>query len=205
MTLRHHSTTTTEEAPVREVVITEEATTGTVGDTDIMASSRPLDPRPVRGDAYVPEASFGLIFGAFLAFLIAAWAAIVPFIGPTFGFSADGSPSWTWNEVHALGALVPGALGALVCLGVMSNARRPVAGGLGIAGFTLFLCGAWLAVVPVAWPVMVGAYFHVATPSITLAYWMGYASGPGVLLAAFGGIVMGRASGWSSTKRLMLA
>jgi hypothetical protein len=41
--------------------------------------------------------------------------------------------------------------------------------------------------------VLVGSYFRVASPSLTLAYWMGSAAGPGILLAAFGASAMGRA------------
>jgi hypothetical protein len=124
-------------------------------------------------------------------------------VGPLFGFSADGSSSWTWNQVHALGAVVPGAVGIVMCVIVLVSARRPMglqsAGSLATAGFVLFLCGAWLAVVPVVWPVLVGAYFHAASPSMTLAHWMGYSAGPGVLLAGFGGLFMGRAGRESTT------
>jgi len=55
------------------------------------------------------------------------------------------------------------------------------------------LCVAWFASVLVAWPVLEGGYFHAASPSLTLAYWMGLAIGPGVLLAAFGAFTIGRA------------
>jgi hypothetical protein len=134
---------------------------------------------------------------------------IVPFLGPTFGFSADGTASWTWNELHALGAVVPGALGILMCLIVLACARRPMglqsAGMLATSGFVLFLCGAWLTVVPLVWPVLVGSYFHAASPSTTLEYWMGYASGPGLLMAAFGAMVIGRAGRESLTSQVTIA
>jgi hypothetical protein len=143
------------------------------------------------------SAPLSLILGGFLALLLSAWAGIVPFVGPSFGFSADGTASWTWNLAHALCALVPGAVGLLACLGIVVAARRPtgtlVPSRLVGAGFLIFLCGAWFASVPVAWPVLVGSYFHAASPSLTLAYWMGLAIGPGVLLAAFGAFAMGRA------------
>jgi hypothetical protein len=138
----------------------------------------------------VPRVSVSVAMGAFLALLLSAWAGIVPFVGPALGFSADGTSSWTWNEVHALGALVPGAVGVLACVLMFASIRRPMA--LGTWGFFLFLCGAWLTVAPVVWPVLVGTYFHAATPSMTLVHWMAYSSGPGILLAAFGAYVMGR-------------
>jgi hypothetical protein len=137
----------------------------------------------------------GVGAGAFLALLISAWAAIVPFVGPTFGFSADGTSSWTWNETHGLGALLPGAIGVVACLMLLASLGRPSVGGSSWAfwGFILFLCGAWLTVVPVVWPVLHSGYFQTASTGRTLEYWLAYASGPGVLLAAFGAFTMGRA------------
>jgi hypothetical protein len=172
--------------------------------TDVMASNVVVTPaqevptrvtectgeRVVEQDIRVPRASATIAMGAFVALLLSAWAGIIPFIGPTFGFSADGSSSWTWNEVHAYGALLPGAVGVLACLLIFAAIRRPIA--TGTWGLVLFLCGAWLTVVPVVWPVIVGPYFHAASPSMTLAHWLAYSSGPGVLLAAFGAYVIGR-------------
>jgi hypothetical protein len=141
--------------------------------------------------------------GAFIALLVSAWAGIVPFVGPTFGLSADGTSSWTWNHAHALGALVPGVVGVVACLMVLGSARmsRGFASFLALRtwGFLLFLCGAWLTVMPVAWPVLVGPYFHVASPTMTLAYWMAYSSGPGLLLAGFGAFVIGRSRSYRMT------
>jgi hypothetical protein len=205
MALRHHSTdTVVEEATVTEVDTMGSTIAEPTNDTAAPRNGNGgVDTRMQRTEISVPGASVGLILGGFLAFLISAWAGIVPFAGPVFGFSADGSASWTWNEVHALGAVVPGAVGMAACVIVMVCARRPMglqsAGSLATAGFVLFLCGAWLAAVPVVWPVLVGTYFHAASPSMTLAHWMGYSSGPGVLLAGFGGLFMGRAGRESST------
>jgi hypothetical protein len=146
----------------------------------------------------LPEsAPLSLILGGFLALLVSAWAAIVPFVGPSFGFSPDGTASWTWDRAHALGALVPGVVSLLACLIIVMLARHPsgtlVPSRLVSAGLLIFLCGAWFASVPVVWPVLVGSYFRDASSSLTLAYWMGSATGPGVLLAAFGAFAMGRA------------
>ncbi|MFZ2058267.1 MAG: hypothetical protein WAV54_12745 [Acidimicrobiales bacterium] len=179
----------------------------------------PLHLAPAAGDVVPPpvvpdsvpvvttspgSAPLSLILGGFLALLLSAWAGIVPFVGPSFGFSADGTASWTWNLVHGLGAVVPGAVGLLACLGIVVIARR-LTGTLDSrrlvsAGFLTFLCGAWFASVPVVWPVLVGSYFHAASPSLTLDYWMGLAIGPGVLLAAFGAFAMGRAGRESHEK-----
>lgn len=192
MALLHHSTATRTEEPMTDVMASN-ATVVPAPDTSFDPRDRDFEEAAVMR---VPGTSVG--FGAALALLVAAWAGLVPFIGPTFGFSADGSSSWTWNEVHLYGALIPGAVGVLACLFILTLARRPLrmasSFSLGWWGFVLFLCGAWLTAVPVAWPVLAGGYFQAASPSMTLLYWLGCASGPGVLIAAFGAYAMGRAN-----------
>jgi hypothetical protein len=204
MSIRHQST----------VVSDQDVVSDQVSAPDIMGSretkfavvSTPTGTRVIESDVVVSRPSSGLMFASFLAILLSAWAGIVPYVGPTFGFSADGSSSWTWNNAHTYGALVPGAVGVIFAMLVLAAARRPVgvqsAGTLASAGFIVFLCGAWLTVVPVVWPVISSAYFHVASPSTTLEYWLGYASGPGILLAAFGAYVMGRSRGAAAASRV---
>lgn len=194
MSLLHRSSDTQTDQPVTDVMASKAATTAT---KDIGGRPGDFESVEVEAEYRGPSSPVGLIIGTFLALLLAGWAGIVAYIGPTFGFSADGSSSWTWNELHTYGALVPGAVGVLACLLILMSARQrhglmsSVA--LGTWGFVLFVCGAWLTVAPVVWPVIVGTYFHAASPSMTLAYWMGYSSGPGVLLAGFGAFTMGRA------------
>jgi hypothetical protein len=200
MSLLHRSTDTNNEAPVTDVMASNVA----VSPPDMTMPSRDVqdvDDDEVREDVRIPGASAGLAVGAFLALLISAWAGIIPYVGPAFSFSADGTSSWTWNHVHAFGALLPGAVGVLACALILAAARRPLGVRSSVAfwGFILFLCGAWLTVVPIVWPVIEGGYFQAASPSRTFAYWMAYASGPGVLLAAFGAFVMGRSGRVTTT------
>ncbi len=198
MTLRQQSTTTDEDFSVSvtdvmaphpaRVTPSNDVTVHRFGDS---GDQQVLKDVPIRG------ASVGEIAGALLALVVSAWAAIIPFVGPLFGLSADGTRAWTWNQVHALGSLAPGAVGVLACVMVLATARRPrgflTSFALTAWGLILFLCGAWLTMMPIVWPVLVGPYFHAASPSQTLDYWMAYASGPGVLLAGFGAFVMRRA------------
>ncbi len=181
-------------------VTTKEGAPAPAGDerrpvTDVMAASpRGASPRP--GVTRSPGAPLGLILGGFMALLVSAWAGLVPFLGPTFGYSADGSSAWTWNRVHVLAAVAPAVVGVLSSWWILARVRRPLNGrfttGLAGFGFLLVASGAWLTVAPVVWPVVAGGYFLPATAGETLAYWLGYASGPGVLLVAFGAMVMGR-------------
>lgn len=188
MSIRHESTDVApNEAPVADVMGSRE--------TVYAGVPSPVSV-PAETQAVVSGGSFGLAFAGFLAVLLSAWAGIIPYVGPTFGFSADRTSSWTWDNAHTYGALVPGAVGIFFALLILVGARRTVgvqaSGVLASAGFVVFLCGAWLTVFPVVWPVIMGTYFHAASPSMTLAHWLGYASGPGILLAAIGAYAIGR-------------
>lgn len=144
----------------------------------------------------------GAMLGAvgFLTLLFGGWGGIVPFVGPLFGFHADNTPAWDWTRPHALLFLVPGAVAVLMGLAMIAAApalsRGVTTGGPSLAGFLTVLCGAWFAIGPVAWPVLEGSsrVFAPASPLHELAYWVGYALGPGVLLAALGGTAMGIAA-----------
>lgn len=142
---------------------------------------------------------FGVATVGLIAVLVSAWGGIVPYVGPVFGFSGDGSASWTWNLAHSLLALIPGAAGVLLGLFVMRAARRTTVTrgrlSLGTAGMLLMVCGAWFAVGPLAWPVLHhGEYFvRSVSPLRFLAHDVGYAIGTGLILVGCGGFV----SGWA--------
>ena len=144
---------------------------------------------------------FGVATAGLLAVLVSAWGGIVPYVGPIFGFSGDGSPSWHWSLSHSVLALIPGAAGVLLGLFVMGAARAAtVTRGrltLGMAGSLLMVCGAWFAIGPLAWPVIYhGDTYFVASASHLrfLTYEVGYAIGTGLVLVACGGFV----NGWAS-------
>ena len=134
-----------------------------------------------------------------VALVISAWGGIIPYVGPTFGFSADGSGSWHWNLGHAVVALIPGAIGCLFALSLMgrtaagSTLRRV---GLTSGGLLAIASGAWFVVGPLAWPVLVngGHYFVTSSPLGELEYQVGYALGPGLILAACGAFAIGWAA-----------
>ncbi|MCU1495838.1 MAG: hypothetical protein JWO62_3602 [Acidimicrobiaceae bacterium] len=131
-----------------------------------------------------------------LVVLLSAWAGIIPYVGPSFGFSADGAPSWQWSLSHAVLGLVPGAVGLLAGMVLLSCAPRAVfgygRGTIALSATLVLLCGAWFVIGPFTWPVLRShSYFVGASPLHELAYQVGYALGPGVLLAILGGFTMG--------------
>jgi hypothetical protein len=149
----------------------------------------------------VRSVSISLSTIGILTVAISAWGGIVPFIGPTFGYSADGSASWQWNLAHSVLALVPGAIGCLAGLSFLARipdrsiGRRKTS--LSMAGLIAALCGAWFVIGPLAWPVIdnTKAYFFVgASPLRLLANEVGYSLGTGVILALCGAFALGWAA-----------
>ncbi len=143
-----------------------------------------------------PGAGAGLATIGFLTMLLGAWAGIVPFVGPEFGFNATGTGAWVWNLSHAVIWLVGG--GAAVLLGLMMMSAAPFARrgmakiGPIWAGFLVACSGAWLAIGPFAWRVLDHSVpIRPAGALHELAYWVGCSLGPGVLLGLLGGIAMG--------------
>jgi|ERR1700694_2660614 len=122
-----------------------------------------------------------------LAILIGAWAGIVAYVGPSFGYSADGSGSWEWTLQHTVLHLVPGAAAVLAGLLTAAHGGRSTSR---LAGFLLLLCGAWLVLGPSAWPALnsTEGVFAPASPVRSFLNQLGYNLGPGLILVALGGM-----------------
>lgn len=157
--------------------------------------------RHVDAGAYLPKIGHLGIHGVtLLLIVVSAWGGIIPFVGPAFGFSADGSGSWHWSLTHAVMALIPGAVAFVIGLMVLESSRGLVGrrGRLSLAGAGLIvvICGAWFAFGPWAWPVVnnTGEFFRSASPLRYLAYIAGYAVGPGLIVASCGAFFMGWAN-----------
>ncbi|MGA8297286.1 MAG: hypothetical protein WB770_09615 [Acidimicrobiales bacterium] len=130
-----------------------------------------------------------------LACAFGAWGGIVPFVGPIFGFSADGTPSWTWNLTHTILFLLPGAAAFVGGLAIVAGSRSVLGRhvGLAIAGALVAIAGAWFIVGPLAWPVLKGVSVFSATGALrSLEYWIGYSLGPGGFLIALGSFAFAR-------------
>jgi len=142
----------------------------------------------------------GLGTAGVVALLASAWGGIVPYVGPLFGFSADGAGSWQWSLAHSILFLVPGVAGVLLGLFVIAESRGVTVGkgrlSLAAAGTLLILCGAWFAIGSYAWPVLTnsGTYFSSGTHMRVLTYELGYSVGVGLVLVMCGAFVAGWAS-----------
>ncbi|QDQ97048.1 hypothetical protein [Tomitella fengzijianii] len=83
--------------------------------------------------------SRGAISGVLLI-LLGVWGAIIPFVGPLFGFSFTPDTAWEWTAARGWLEVLPGAaaiLGGLILIGSGSRASA--------------LLGAWLAAAAGAW------------------------------------------------------
>lgn len=150
---------------------------------------------PARRTASV---AFSLTTVGLISVVTAAWGGIIPYVGPIFGFSADGTSSWTWNLSHAVLALIPGAVALVMGFTLLTPVRTVGLrrAGLATAGMIMLACGAWFVIGPVAWPVLTNspAYFVSASPLMNLAHQIGSSFGPGVILAGCGAYAIGWAS-----------
>ena len=132
-----------------------------------------------------------------VAVLISAWGGIIPFLGPTFGYSADGSGSWHWNLAHTVLAFSPAIVGIFAGILILARApgtvQRSSRFGLGSAGLLALAAGGWFVVGPWAWQLTLGSssYLVPATPLRTLANLLGYSFGPGLILAGCGAFALG--------------
>jgi hypothetical protein len=82
----------------------------------------------------------------FLLVLLGAWGALVPFIGPHFGYAYTPNATWTMTAGRLWLEVVPGAVAFVGGLLLIGSASRAV--GLW-AGWLTAVAGAWFAIGPV--------------------------------------------------------
>jgi hypothetical protein len=138
----------------------------------------------------------GLGSSSLAMILVGAWAGIVVFVGPVFGYSVDGSDSWHWSAAHAWLHFAPGVAAVVAGLLAMASLPRFIAGrggGSSRAGALSIVSGAWLVAGPTAWPAMVsGSHVWALTTALrNPADQIGANLGPGVLLIVTGSFAVG--------------
>jgi hypothetical protein len=150
--------------------------------------------------AAVGARASGLALGGVVTILIGIWGGLIPFIGPSFGYSADGATAWEMTSAHLWLAVIPGAVAFVAGLVMLLVAPRTVAGsertGLVLGGLVSLAAGAWFVIGALAWPVVTTArgYFLTATPLRELGFQAGYGLGPGIVIVLTGAFTLG----WSA-------
>jgi hypothetical protein len=193
------STEVTQNVPVMATPATGVPVAGVAGVPVAAApaqSNAGLYEEPTYNEPVNPGAGHTVGLAGFLILVFGAWAGIVAFIGPIFGYAATFTGSWVWDTRHVYLWLIPGAVAAF--LGLVLMLRSPlVSAGLSrslelFAGLVVACCGAWLVIGPIAWRGIGGAVaFNPASPWRMFVNEVGYSFGPGAILVLLGGTVMG--------------
>lgn len=143
-----------------------------------------------------PLASRGFASGILLI-LLGAWGALVPFVGPYFGYAYTPDRAWTYTSGRLVLSILPGALVVLGGLMVLASE-----GTAAIGGFFAAVGGAWfvlgspiMAVIAHSYspgtPVTTGA--AVAPSTMGLLLHIGFYLGLGVLIVFLGALALGKA------------
>ena len=88
-----------------------------VGGTPMVAQARGANVR-----------ASGLAFAGIVTILLGIWGGIIPFIGPSFGYSADGTSAWAMTSAHLWLSVIPGAIAFVAGCVLLMVAPRAVAG-----------------------------------------------------------------------------
>jgi hypothetical protein len=122
----------------------------------------------------------------FAVFALGVWAAVVPLVGPYFDFGFDTNQTWVWSEQHWTLSIIPGAVAAFAGILMALPPRFRLGALLGA------LAGAWLAVGLFLHPLWSDTISPIATGERKVAaLWIGYFTGPGVLIAYLCGVGTG--------------
>lgn len=132
------------------------------------------------------------------ALLVGIWGAIVPYVGPEFGYRSNGLGSFDWTTQHWLLYLLPGGVAAICGLVILSStsSQKRARGPALTTGLLLLLSGAWFVLGPSVWPMLTAhPALHpvfAGAPSALAAFTnvVGYNLGVGILLACFGGMAL---------------
>jgi hypothetical protein len=135
--------------------------------------------------------SRGAVSGLLL-FILGAWGALIPFVGPRFNFAYTPDQDWAWSSARGWLEVLPGAATALGGLLLIVAGNRVAA-----------MVGGWLAVLSGAWFVVgnqVAPLLGIGSPGDPIAATerkrtlleISYFTGLGALIIFVGGVVLAR-------------
>jgi hypothetical protein len=134
------------------------------------------------------------IFSGVLLILLGAWGALVPFVGPYFGYAYTPDKAWSYTSGRLWLEILPGAAAVLGGVLVAVSARRLLAvGGAILAGVS----GAWFAVGIVFGPTLGGGVTPgtpVGGTSMRALEQIGFFTGLGIVIMLVAAMAVGRFS-----------
>jgi hypothetical protein len=123
--------------------------------------------------------------------VLGAWAGILPYVGPLFGFRIDQTAAWSWTTPHWELNLAPGALAVLGGLFLLLGRRASAV----LGGWLAMIAGTWLVVGPLFASLWIHAAGQTQVASPTLAAAMrplGYHYGTGLVIVMLSAWIIGR-------------
>ena len=144
-------------------------------------------------DRFRVRRSRGAVSGVALV-LLGVWGALIPLIGPMFGYAYSPATAWTYTTGRLWLEILPGAATLLAGLVLLGGANR-VAGLF--AGWLAAVAGAWLVVGPILstlWTLgLPAAGSPVGLGVVQRAMeQIGFFAGLGVVITFFGALALGR-------------
>jgi len=147
-----------------------------------------------------PLAKRGRASGALLV-LLGAWGALIPFVGPYFGYAYTPDKAWAYTSGRLFLSVLPGALAFLAGLLVLGSEAAAA-----IGGFFAAVAGAWFVVGAEVMAVIPnGGSYGPGTPvvpsgsvfapaAMRLLEHIGFYSGLGVVIVFLGALALGKAA-----------
>lgn len=133
------------------------------------------------------------IFGGFLVALLGIWGAIIPFVGPYFGYAYTPDKAWTYTTGRLWLEILPGVatlLGGLLMMAARSRHVALFGSLLAIASGAWFALGnvfapLWTSVAPAGVPASTGTAMRVLEQ-------IGFFGGLGIVIILLSAVVAGR-------------
>ena len=141
--------------------------------------------------------------GAAIA-LIGAWAALVAYVGPTFGYPmppGSDQPAWDWSASHTWRHLLPGVAAVVGGVLIFTASRSRVLAGSLVA----LLAGIWMIISPFVVRAWLdgggGGGGGDASTVMSIITPLGYHHVPGILTLGLSAFLIGRLTARETSRR----
>jgi hypothetical protein len=126
--------------------------------------------------------------------ILGVWAAIVPFVGPFFGYAFLNNQAWYFTYQRLYLDILPGALAFIGGALLLVSANR---GTTGFGAWLVLVSGIWLVIgltISGLWGALPGVGPALGSGTMQSLEYLGYFYGTGAIITALAGIGVGRLS-----------